>query len=115
MKLVNVLRALVRSGRDDLPATIRQSRVFTLAQEFQDDVLGYLQKIPHFFRLPRFKILVVHARLDPSSLLSKQFVSAVIRMRIIMERAPYNRLNNAFRKNTHFQHDLEPLKSSTHT
>ncbi|CCW63947.1 unnamed protein product [Phytomonas sp. EM1] len=96
MEVVNAIRASVSSQRVKLPDKVRNSSMFALAKQCPDDVLEYLQQLPHILRLTKFKILVVHAGLDPSVSLSKQRTSAVTRMRNIMERGQYIKLKNEF-------------------
>lgn len=58
-----------------------KSSLYHLAIDCPEDVLVYLQHLPHIIRFPQWETIIVHAGLDPSLPLLNQGENSVTRMR----------------------------------
>lgn len=63
-----------------------KSSLYSLAMNCPQDVLDYLESLPHIIHFPNFNALVVHAGLDPTVPLANQDVEAVTRMRRLQKK-----------------------------
>eukprot|EP00796_Vickermania_ingenoplastis_P009248 gene9248-6501_t len=77
LKLLTIIKAM-HSNDATVDTT---SSLYKLAVDCPNDIIEYLNSLPHVIRIPQWHVIVVHAGLDPSLPLARQNVEAMTRMR----------------------------------
>lgn len=75
-------RKLLLLSRGNL-AREEKSSLLSLSSNCPHDILEYLDSLPHIIYLPMWKVIVVHAGLDPTLPLSSQSIDGVLHMRYL--------------------------------
>lgn len=86
-----VLLQLSEKLRADVPLTDEEtsSSLYPLALHCPDDVFAFMVSVPHILCFHAYRLIVVHAGIDPSISLSVQSVEAVTRMRNLVKAKKY--------------------------
>lgn len=91
----------------------QQSSLYKLALKCPDDVLDYLSNLPHILHLPRWKVIVTHAGLDPTVSLYDQDAEAVTRMRRLQKKGDSGVLPEDYLAESQHFFAIEKGKQST--
>lgn len=77
--------------RADVPLTDKEasSSLYPLALHCPDDVFAFMMSVPHILCFHAYRLIVVHAGIDPSIPLAAQSVEAVTRMRNLVKAKKY--------------------------
>ncbi|KPA76146.1 bis(5'-nucleosyl)-tetraphosphatasesymmetrical- li keprotein [Leptomonas pyrrhocoris] len=78
----------IRTGAELTPKE-SESRLLPLAVDCPDDVYAFLNSLPHILCFHAYRLIVVHAGVDPSLPLEQQTIDAVTRMRNLVSAKKY--------------------------
>ncbi|KAK7195076.1 bis(5'-nucleosyl)-tetraphosphatase, symmetrical-like protein [Novymonas esmeraldas] len=88
-----VLLQVAEKLRAEVPLTDkeRNSSLYPLAVDCPDDVFEFVASVPHVMRFHAYRLLVVHAGIDPSIPVAAQDIEAVTRMRNLAKVKQYRK------------------------